>query len=666
MSKLDSALAWAERGFRVFPLLPNRKQPAVQGWTESATSDPEAVRALWSMSDYNIGVLTDGLLVVDLDVKATHTDAVANFEAIGGGTPTLTVRTPTGGWHLYYRTPHEVASSQGDLAPAVDVRGFHGYVLAPGSTVDGTAYEVAQDAPVAEAPENLLSRCRRPGEARTADPTIPATELDAHAALTAVADFLARTAPAIQGQGGEARTLQVAMEARDRGVSEPMCLDLMLEHFNERCDPPWEADELAVKVANAYAYAQNPAGIKTAAVDFEGFVAVPGPAVSVESPVSEGVEPFQPFKFGTILPSAKLIPRAWVIERMLEVGEITALVAPGGAGKSQFTLTIAFLLAIGAENMFGFRNIYAGCPRRSIIYNAEDSIQEMSKRLAALCSEYGVDENQVLSMISITSGRNNQFNLQVTTGGQVAEVTAANEVHLGLLISAAQAEDIVMIGLDPLSKIHTAKTNENEQMTVVMRAIEYITEKSAVATMLSVHMSKAGSSLQPGDANSAGGAASIINSVRQAFNLSNPQPSDVSQYGLTIEEKARVLRLDDAKMNRGLLTGQPTWIAKHSVRLHTGDYVGVFKKANMGENYEVLRNRIAEGLAAEMTREGKGSVTLPEASLLLSRVDPIYGTLEVNGVRLRLERVLSPPVELSSGYSLAYTVSGNTKLITLS
>lgn len=38
----------------------------------------------------------------------------------------------------------------------------------------------------------------------------------------------------------------------------------MLDHWNERCLPPWKPSELAVKVRNAYAYAQNRQGDKAA------------------------------------------------------------------------------------------------------------------------------------------------------------------------------------------------------------------------------------------------------------------------------------------------------------------------------------------------------------------------------------------------------------------
>ncbi|MEU8528369.1 bifunctional DNA primase/polymerase [Streptomyces sp. NPDC048629] len=70
---------------------------------------------------------------------------------------TLTVATPSGGRHIYYRARSgwTVPSSSCDrirLGPGVDVRApgrrLGGYVDGPGSVVDGWRYEVAVDAPV--------------------------------------------------------------------------------------------------------------------------------------------------------------------------------------------------------------------------------------------------------------------------------------------------------------------------------------------------------------------------------------------------------------------------------------------------------------------------------------------------------------------------------------
>ena len=73
---------------------------------------------------------------------------------------------------------------------------------------------------------------------------------------------------AIEGQGGDSRTYQVVCELRDLGLSPRTAFEMLLEPggWNERSTPPWDPDELGVKVRNAYKYAKNLPG--AAAVSF--------------------------------------------------------------------------------------------------------------------------------------------------------------------------------------------------------------------------------------------------------------------------------------------------------------------------------------------------------------------------------------------------------------
>jgi len=45
MTKLENALALAARGFYVFPLIPEGKTPAMDGWQRKATRDADKVRS---------------------------------------------------------------------------------------------------------------------------------------------------------------------------------------------------------------------------------------------------------------------------------------------------------------------------------------------------------------------------------------------------------------------------------------------------------------------------------------------------------------------------------------------------------------------------------------------------------------------------------------------
>ncbi|WP_405699912.1 bifunctional DNA primase/polymerase [Streptomyces sp. NBC_01383] len=183
---LSAALGAAVRGWAVFPLRPGGKPPALHGevscpltgdcitghrkWEQRATTDPDRIRRAWSVGRFNIGIATgpSELVVVDLDMpkpkSSTDTPSgVTTFEALceraGQAVPTTyRVRTASGGEHLYFTAPDGVrlGNTAGFLAPPIDTRAWGGYVVAPGSTVNGRTYKVIDSAPVAPLPGWLL------------------------------------------------------------------------------------------------------------------------------------------------------------------------------------------------------------------------------------------------------------------------------------------------------------------------------------------------------------------------------------------------------------------------------------------------------------------------------------------------------------------------------
>ena len=166
-----------ERGLAVFPLPPGGRRP-LPGWQDRCVSDPALVRRLWVPGD-NIGVgcRASSLVGIDLDCHQ-GANGIAVFERLCAAhrqpwPDTLTVRTPHGGLHLYFRVPvgRTIGSTSGGragLGPGIDTRGpgrrRGGYLVGPGSVVDGTPYVITRDAPILELPAwlaDLLEACTR-------------------------------------------------------------------------------------------------------------------------------------------------------------------------------------------------------------------------------------------------------------------------------------------------------------------------------------------------------------------------------------------------------------------------------------------------------------------------------------------------------------------------
>lgn len=185
MTMLQAALAAQAKRFWIFPVAAGQKVPhrLAGQWGLTATNDINQIIRFWTQVDpqANIGIACkpSQLLVVDLDKakedwNLAKTDWAYVHQAYGprvdgealidemrfklddgiderGGeyTETYSVRTGSGGVHLYYRWPaHWPQISQASpVKGVVDVRGnggqYGGYVLAEGSqTAAGPYYEL--------------------------------------------------------------------------------------------------------------------------------------------------------------------------------------------------------------------------------------------------------------------------------------------------------------------------------------------------------------------------------------------------------------------------------------------------------------------------------------------------------------------------------------------
>lgn len=288
-SKLESALALAKRGFRVFPLRPNTKSGQIlKSWLTEATSDPKQIRQWWTVDpDRNIGLVTTGFLVADLDIKNGKL-GVESFESLGLEMTSLTFQTASGGYHIIYDSGTDYANAVDLLGPGsgLDIRSRNGYIVGPGSTIDGQRYEVFHDSEIELVPEVLDDLLKSPGARGSID---RGTSDDSDEAIAQGEHYLQHNAPiAVEGQGGNATTYRVACElVRDLGLSEDAALDLMLySGWNERCLPPWDESELSVIVEHASAYGTGEKGSKTSSAVFGDLEEI-AEAIKVEEPAGD-------------------------------------------------------------------------------------------------------------------------------------------------------------------------------------------------------------------------------------------------------------------------------------------------------------------------------------------------------------------------------------------
>jgi hypothetical protein len=146
----------------VFPVRLESKAPAVKDWRKRAQprelwdQDPDASWDDWSRWGAPAGP-ENGWWVLDVDPRHGGEASLEALQQLYGRLPkTYVVRTPSGGWHLYWRwvgACAELTNTAGKLGPGLDIRAEGGMVLVPPTP----GYETMSNCDPADAPAWLLA-----------------------------------------------------------------------------------------------------------------------------------------------------------------------------------------------------------------------------------------------------------------------------------------------------------------------------------------------------------------------------------------------------------------------------------------------------------------------------------------------------------------------------
>lgn len=359
-----------------FPIKKGAKfPPLVKDWENVATDDPEQLAA-WERQfpgcNWGIACGPSNRIVVDEDAPgallALELDGVLDFPT------TREVQTPRPGRHLYYIG---YIRSSVKKYPGVDIKSAGGYVLAPGSKTSTGEYVLTHDCEPVQPDPRLLESGPPPKE--HVDRTTPACELDSPSAILRAKEYADNQAePSIQGEGGDLNAFRVACRIRDLGVSQDTCFEILAGRWNDRCEPPWEFDDLLTKIGNAYRYAREPAGHDSPEADFSEYI---------ETAASAGIEkPAAPEPFFEHELTGNPAPRPWIVQDWLPQGEVTSLYGDGGQGKTLLAGQLAYAISRGLP--------WLGLATQQmpvLCCMAEDDRGEVHRRVDAYRRHYGAD-----------------------------------------------------------------------------------------------------------------------------------------------------------------------------------------------------------------------------------------------------------------------------------
>lgn len=152
-----AAHALAAAGWKIHPTRKGSKVALWPAWQHRASADSTHWQA---HPDDNIALLTGGgWFALDIDRKNGKDGfvALAALEATHGKLPaTLTASTPGSGEHRYFACAEAIPCSTSKIGDGLDLKGTHGYILAPPSVIEGKRYAWTDLSPVAAAPRWLI------------------------------------------------------------------------------------------------------------------------------------------------------------------------------------------------------------------------------------------------------------------------------------------------------------------------------------------------------------------------------------------------------------------------------------------------------------------------------------------------------------------------------
>lgn len=262
--------------------------------------------------------------------------------------------------------------------------------------------------------------------------------------------------------------------------------------------------------------------------------------------------------------------RPWLVEGLLLRRSVTALVAPGGTGKSCFALTLGCSLASGADVLgLGVRE-----KTSVLLLSFEDDHSEICRRYKAICTENDMEfDTHQLYLPDYPFMLFQQDGSQlVTTNFAPGLIDHCKEHGIGLLI------------VDPLSAINPADENSNSAMATLIRELARIALEANCSVLLVHHTRKAGhAEKRKGNVETTRGAKALTDGCRVVATLHSMSGSEAKQRKIDADHAGSYILLSDAKQNYQAAANDERWFQISSVEDESGESVGIIKAVKVGK-----------------------------------------------------------------------------------
>jgi hypothetical protein len=265
--------------------------------------------------------------------------------------------------------------------------------------------------------------------------------------------------------------------------------------------------------------------------------------------------------------------RQWLIKGLALRRQLSVLVAPPGAGKSTLGIALAVAGATGRDDITGF---HIAETVKCWVWNNEDDEDELDRRLIAVMTRWNVGPADLRHRFGLNSGSDNL--LIVARAGKDGKVVRLPDIDA--ITGIVRAEGIGLLIVDPFIETHEVDENDNAQIKTVAAMWREVARRENCAVILVHHTSKppsASPDSYAGSQYSARGASSLTGVARIVVTLFAMSEKDAEKFGVSPEERRLWVRMDDAKANLSLISGEPRWFRRVTVIIANGEAVGVLE-----------------------------------------------------------------------------------------
>jgi len=543
-------MAWDlwQRGLTVLPAHPIQKRPLVSWERYQVEEVSEDLMNYWTSSakfaECNWALVTGKEYVV---VDADSLDAMIWVDNNLPWTP-LKVKTSRGK-HYYFRVnPHCPVKSSANPDSKLDVRGQGGIVIAPGSIhQSGKTYEIEVETGIDDPFEGI--------------PIWDSTfqeKIDAENKPTNVVAIHGAT----QGGWHERMIKEVASKVMRDYTDEEILAEA----------PAWTEPGYTVEETLEEFQVAIDGARKKWAESIERKKAQKEEEVAIATEARRAALAPRPF---VMADPAAIPPRQWVYGRHYIRRFLSVTVAAGGSGKTALTLTEAIAMATG-KDILGTETL----PRRVWVWNLEDPLEELQRRIAGICQHYNVKQEDFADRLYVNSGRDSKLLIADSERGEAALTPAVDEITHFI-----NEHSIDVIIVDPFVSSHRLNENDNGQMDLVVKAWGQIADRGNCAVELVHHVRKA----QPGQSASYGdarGASALTDAARHVRRLQRMTAEEARLAGIDEREFWQYSREADSKDNLAPPSRDSSWRKMVSVEIANGDSIGVMEPWQWPDAFE--------------------------------------------------------------------------------